>query len=368
MNWRRGQGLVEFALILPVLLLIILGIIEAAFIIQGYITVQHSAREAARFAVTYQPVQGECLDGILAPYPFCPRDYVVWSGEPDDQYHVRRVALIKREARRAATGLRINDAHLGDTSAEFQQYSDEPGFFGVRVWGYPSFLTDCNDPTVRDTACLDQPGLQGLPVQVLVRHNVEIVDPLYRAVVEFVPVQANTQMIKALQSYKADAGAAPSTHIWNNLQKVQRIAGGSLQSGHIPENRNMKRITFQTVRENLNDQLGYEPSSQQMADELGWDIREVGRMNSELGGEITASEAEFDFYGNSTTGANQDRALADYLYLELDDKDKVIFEHSFGYAGKPKLTNKEIALKLGTNEMAITRAKQRMGAKIRSYR
>ena len=195
MNWRRGQGLVEFALILPVLLLIILGIIEAAFIIQGYITVQHSAREAARFAVTYQPVQGECLDGILAPYPFCPRDYVVWSGEPDDQYHVRRVALIKREARRAATGLRINDAHLGDTSAEFQQYSDEPGFFGVRVWGYPSFLTDCNDPTVRDTACLDQPGLQGLPVQVLVRHNVEIVDPLYRAVVEFVPVQANTQMI-----------------------------------------------------------------------------------------------------------------------------------------------------------------------------
>jgi len=180
--------------------------------------------------------------------------------------------------------------------------------------------------------------------------------------------KANTQMIKALQSYKADAGAAPSMHIWNNLQKVQRIAGGSLQSGHIPENRNMKRITFQTVRENLNDQLGYEPSSQQMADELGWDIREVGRMNSELGGEITASEAEFDFYGNSTTGANQDRALADYLYLELDDKDKVIFEHSFGYAGKPKLTNKEIALKLGTNEMAITRAKQRMGAKIRSYR
>jgi len=180
--------------------------------------------------------------------------------------------------------------------------------------------------------------------------------------------KANTQMIKALQSYKADAGAAPSTHIWNNLQKVQRIAGGSLQSGHIPENRNMKRITFQTVRENLNDQLGYEPSTTQMADALKWDVREVGRMNSELGGEVTASEAEFDFYGNSTTTGNRDKALADYLYLELSDKDKVIFEHSFGYAGKKRMTNKEIAKKLKTNEMAITRAKKRMGAKIRGYR
>ena len=195
MNRRKGQGLVEFALILPVLLLIILGIIEAAFVIQGYITVQHAAREAARFAVAYQPVQGECLDGVLAPYPFCPRDYAVWAAEPDDAYYVRRVAIIKREARRAATGLRINDAHLGDTPEKFEQYKNDPGFFGVLVWGYPSFLTDCNDPIKRDTECFDHPGLEGLPVQVLVRHNIAIVDPLFRAIVQYVPVQANTQMI-----------------------------------------------------------------------------------------------------------------------------------------------------------------------------
>ncbi|NIV29495.1 MAG: hypothetical protein GWN58_08285, partial [Anaerolineae bacterium] len=63
MKRRRGQGLVEFALILPVLLFILLGIIEAAFVIQGYLTVQHAAREAARFAVAYQPIQGKRLDG-----------------------------------------------------------------------------------------------------------------------------------------------------------------------------------------------------------------------------------------------------------------------------------------------------------------
>jgi hypothetical protein len=193
-----GQGLLEFALILPVLLLIILGIIEAAFLIQGYVTVQHAAREAARFAVTYQPVQGHKLDGTQC-------DYTTWRGPPfsdpaevcnvyedDDEYYARRVAIIKQEARRAATGLRINDAHLGDTPSRFEQYQGDPGFFGVLVWGYPSFLADCDaDPD----QCLDHPGLEGLPVRVLVRHNVEVVDPFYRAIAESVPVRADAQMI-----------------------------------------------------------------------------------------------------------------------------------------------------------------------------
>jgi hypothetical protein len=49
-NKQKGQGLVEFALILPVFLLLLLGIIEAARIIWAYMTVQTAVREAARYA------------------------------------------------------------------------------------------------------------------------------------------------------------------------------------------------------------------------------------------------------------------------------------------------------------------------------
>ena len=203
MKRRRGQGLVEFALILPILLLVILGIIEAAFLIQGYITVQHAAREAARFATTYQPFQGQKLDGTLCDYttrrgpPFSDPGEVCNRFEDADEYYARRVALIKQEARRAATGLRIDDAHLGDTPSRFVLYADRPAFFGVAVWGFPSFQEDCNayDPWDPGNPCLDHPGLEGLPVQVMVRHNVEIVDPLYSAIVKSVPVRANAQMI-----------------------------------------------------------------------------------------------------------------------------------------------------------------------------
>jgi len=180
--------------------------------------------------------------------------------------------------------------------------------------------------------------------------------------------KASTQLLKALRSYDPKFNTAPSTHIWNSLQKVQRTAGGSLQSGHIPENRGIKRSTFVTVRDNLTDQIGYEPNVKQMADEMNWSQSEVQRMNKELAGEITASSAEFDFFGNSTQFANKDRELVDYLYHDLKDKDKIIFEHTFGYGGKPLLKNNQIAKMLNTNEMAVHRAKKRLASKIREYR
>ena len=46
---QKGQGMTEFALILPLLLLLILGIVEAARTIWAFINVQQAAREAARF-------------------------------------------------------------------------------------------------------------------------------------------------------------------------------------------------------------------------------------------------------------------------------------------------------------------------------
>lgn len=49
---ERAQGIVEFALVLPVLLMLILGIIEFGRLFQAWLSVQNSARFAVRYAVT----------------------------------------------------------------------------------------------------------------------------------------------------------------------------------------------------------------------------------------------------------------------------------------------------------------------------
>ena len=180
--------------------------------------------------------------------------------------------------------------------------------------------------------------------------------------------QTSTQLIKALNTYKPDMGTQPSTHIWNQMQKVQRVATESLASGHAPEYRNIKRSTFVTVKDNLSDRLEREPNVDELADELKWSRNEVARMNSELGGEVTASGAEFDFYGQSRQIQGKDRILADYLYEQLQGKEKLVFEYVFGVGGKPILNNKEIAKKLKTNEMAIVRMRRNMSKQIMEYR
>jgi len=195
-RFQWGQGLTEFALVLPILLLIILFIIEAALIIQGYLAVAHAAREAARWATTNQPVQGYKLDGTpcdnpsagdgLEQFLFNNPGYNCDPYEDTDEYNARRVALIKEIALERAVGLRINEAALGLTNATFEAYIDQPGFFGVRVWGFPSF-EEAEQP--------DHPGLPGLPVRVQVVYNVEILDPLFGLITEYVQVQAHTEMI-----------------------------------------------------------------------------------------------------------------------------------------------------------------------------
>jgi regulation of enolase protein 1 (concanavalin A-like superfamily) len=184
---QKGQGLVEFALISPVLLLTILAIIETALIFQGYLTVQHAAREAARWAVTYKPDRGMQLDGSPCDYVSCD------PGETEQEYWTRRVEFIKLIARQRAVGLRIDDAHLGLTDSDFAAYLDLPNFYGVEVWGFPSFVAP--DGGWTDTDLRNHPGLPGLPVRVRVTHNVELLDPLFRAIVPRVRVVAQTEMI-----------------------------------------------------------------------------------------------------------------------------------------------------------------------------
>jgi hypothetical protein len=49
---EKGQALVEFAFAAMIFLLLVFGIIDFARLFQSWVTVQHAAREAARYGVT----------------------------------------------------------------------------------------------------------------------------------------------------------------------------------------------------------------------------------------------------------------------------------------------------------------------------
>lgn len=53
---RRGQALVEFALILPILVLLLVGVLDFGRAIYAYNTVNNAARQGARLAIVDQTV------------------------------------------------------------------------------------------------------------------------------------------------------------------------------------------------------------------------------------------------------------------------------------------------------------------------
>ena len=63
---RNGQGLVEFALILPVLVLIFMGIVDFGRAIYAYNAVSNAAREGARTGIVDQGTTGGVYDAAIS--------------------------------------------------------------------------------------------------------------------------------------------------------------------------------------------------------------------------------------------------------------------------------------------------------------
>ncbi len=68
----RGQGLVEFALVIPIFFLVVFGLLDGARLVFAYNTVAQAARDAARTAVVEAPFIGKT--GSACTAPTCPAD------------------------------------------------------------------------------------------------------------------------------------------------------------------------------------------------------------------------------------------------------------------------------------------------------
>ncbi|HXV99294.1 MAG TPA: TadE family protein, partial [Anaerolineae bacterium] len=170
-NKQKAQGMVEFALILPLLLLLLVGVIEAARIIWAYMTVQTAAREAARYAISGRPyINPNYADngpGGRAAFPNS--DCLEPEGTPGQDTPWACHESLRVEAIKMVAMNRISSTmpwtQACDSPAEFAQGSaceNVPGALGVLVVGQ---FTDPLTPSVVLSAP-DHPGEQGLNVKI----------------------------------------------------------------------------------------------------------------------------------------------------------------------------------------------------------
>ncbi len=64
---RRGQSLVEFTMLLPVLLIMLSGLIEFGILLNYYLDLIDAARKAARWAADADPIRHPVTGAYLNP-------------------------------------------------------------------------------------------------------------------------------------------------------------------------------------------------------------------------------------------------------------------------------------------------------------
>jgi hypothetical protein len=202
---RKGQGLIEFALIAPFLLLLILGIIEAGLIIFAYATVQIAARDAARYAVTGQPsivpvdIETKTGAGSLCQDPEGEAGALVdpWLCEPQDRVEaIKEVAFRRGRFLAMETECEFIESPDPDKPGESKWVWDPtcyntPGAFGVRVEGQ---IIDATRSLTMPRPVENHPGSPGLNLQVEAFYNVQMLDPIYNAVFNFIRLSGKVDM------------------------------------------------------------------------------------------------------------------------------------------------------------------------------
>jgi Flp pilus assembly protein TadG len=150
-RWLRtraeaGQTLAEFALVLPVVALVIFGLVDMARAMQSYVTIQEAARDGARYAVTGRI---DCTGPAIQTRETCIEQAVI-----DRTDH-------------------LNNADTITTT--------------FRSWDYPSYA----DPAAESDA-----GEQCDAVEVQVDYDYEPITPIFSTLIaNSIPMRASERLV-----------------------------------------------------------------------------------------------------------------------------------------------------------------------------
>lgn len=181
------------------------------------------------------------------------------------------------------------------------------------------------------------------------------------------PLASSQGKLLALEAAKKydPTKARLQSHILSHMQGLKRIDRDLHAVINVPERILHDSTKLREYNQELTDELGREPTDDELADRYGISKARLAKIRAFQPG-LTTGQAEMI---NPEEGgiasrlpgdtSNEDLWL-DIVYQDLGTLDKKIMEYTLGLNGQPKLSNQEIAAKLGRSPGAITQRKVRI--------
>lgn len=167
--------------------------------------------------------------------------------------------------------------------------------------------------------------------------------------------------LDALRKYDPTRSRLQS-HVLNQMQGLRRITQQQSQVMKVPERVLLESQKLRDSHQELSDELGREPTDAELTDKLGISMTRLAKIRKYQPGMSSGQVEEMDPMSGGVAGRLPGRQAAenlwaDVVYQDLSPIDQKIMEFSLGMRGHKKLSNQEIAQRLGRSPGAITQRK-----------
>lgn len=177
-------------------------------------------------------------------------------------------------------------------------------------------------------------------------------------------MEAKNLAFQSLHKYNPEKSQL-NTHVTNNLKRLSRIVIDKQNIVRTPEEKIYEYRKFLKQKDDLENELGRTAT----ALELDMHINNAGKIAQlkPMSEHFYSVDSEA---GNVTQrdDLNSDPIAMSIMFDNLKDKQKLIFQHTYGYKGAPIYQNKEIAKMLNISAPAVTNHKKRIEVQLNNYK
>ncbi len=166
--------------------------------------------------------------------------------------------------------------------------------------------------------------------------------------------------IQAFKTYDPHRGAALGTHVVNQLQKMSRLSYANQNVARLPENKMLQFHSYHVGHAQLLDNFGRPPTTDEMADHLGWTLPQINKFNKQTGHQELIESVGVENIGKNLAQIEASDHLVDFIHHDLPPVQKSMFEHLTGYQGAERLNNKQIQKKLGLTQGQYSYQKRKL--------
>lgn len=173
------------------------------------------------------------------------------------------------------------------------------------------------------------------------------------------------QYINALETFDPGKGAALSTHVTTHMQHTGRYLQKYQNIGKISSTRTQLIGEFQRVSAELAEELGREPSTNEIADEMSIAPKEIETLRKELRKDIVSEGAG----GQQTVEQSRILDRLYFTYNSLNPEQQSVLELTEGMFGQPALGHDAQAIgdKLSMSPQKVRAIKKQIWRRVEKY-